>query len=90
MASIPMCTQLPDQKAYEEVVATMSMEKARKFFHDYSQSRYRDKLINEIIEWCKEEGTENCYRMAIDVLPKEDSRRKELITYYEKHFANKR
>jgi len=78
-----------DQKAYEEIVATKSMEKAKTFFNNYPQTRYKDKLVNEIIEWCKQEGTESCYRMAIEVLPRDHPRHEELIKYYEKHFDYK-
>ena len=31
------CSKPPDQKAYEEIVTTMSMEKAKRFFHNYPQ-----------------------------------------------------
>ena len=89
ISSLSSCAKPPDQKAYEEIVATMSMEKAKNFFDTYLQSRYRDKLFNEIIEWCKQEETESCYRLAIEVLPKDHIRHKEIVAYYEKHFSKK-
>jgi len=90
MLLISSCDKPADQKAYEEIIATKSMEKAKRFFNNYPQSRYKDKLVNEIIEWCKQEGTESCYMMAIEVLPRDHPRHKELITYYEKHFPSKK
>lgn len=84
------CSKPPDQKAYEEIVATMSMEKAKRFFHNYPKSRYRDKLVNEIIDWCRDEETEEGYKLAIEALPKDHPRHKEVVAYYEKHFLNKK
>jgi hypothetical protein len=84
------CGKLADQKAYEDTIATKSMEKAKRFFDNYPQSRYKDKLVNEIAEWCRQEGTESCYKMAIEVLPKDHPRHKELATYYEKHFPGEK
>jgi len=88
--SMSSCGKPADQKAYEEVVGTMSMEKAKAFFDNYSHSAYRDKLVNDIIEWCKEEKTEGCYRLAIEVLPKDHPRYKEIVSYYEQHFGGKK
>jgi hypothetical protein len=84
------CSKPPDQKAYEEIVATMSMEKAKRFFDNYPQSQYRDKLVNEIIDWCKHEETEEGYKLALEALPKNHLRYKEVVAYYEKHFVNKK
>jgi len=83
------CGKPSDQKTYEEVVATMSMEKAKKFFTDYPQSQYRERLVNEIMEWCRYEETEEGYRLAIDALPEDHPRFKEFVAYYEKHFLSK-
>lgn len=87
---ISSCSKPPDQKAYEEVVATMSLEKAKRFFDNYPQSQYRDRLVNEIIDWCKHEETEGCYKMILDTLPKDHPRYKEVVAYYEKHFGDKK
>ena len=75
-----------DQQAYEEVVATMSMEKAKRFFDEYPHSEFRDKLIGEIIGWCKKEETEECYRMILDAIPKDHVRYREVSSYYEKQY----
>jgi hypothetical protein len=90
MLFLSSCGKLADQKAYEDIIATKSMEKAKRFFDSYPQSQYKDKLVNEIAEWCREEGTESCYRMAIEVLPKDHSRHRELVIYYEKHLSGKK
>jgi hypothetical protein len=67
-----------------------SMEKAKRFFDNYPQSQYRDKLVNEIIDWCKHEETEEGYKLALEALPKNHLRYKEVVAYYEKHFVNKK
>ncbi|MBI5058088.1 MAG: hypothetical protein HZB61_15870 [Nitrospirae bacterium] len=84
------CSKHNDKKDYEEIVATMSMERAKRFFDNYPESQYRDKLVNEIIGWCKHDETEACYKMIIDVLPKNHSRYKEVVDYYETHFGKKK
>lgn len=92
LVSIPLilsCSKPPDQKAYEEIVATMSMEKAKRFFDNYPQSKYRDKLVNEIIDWCKYEQTEECYNLILKTLPVAHPRYTELVAYYKKHFGGK-
>ncbi len=93
LISIPLissCSKPPDQKAYEDIVATMSMEKAKKFFDNYPHSLYRDRLVDEIIKWCKHEETEECYKMILDTLPKDHPRYREVFAYYERHFGDKR
>ncbi len=84
------CGKPSDQKAYEEVLGTMSMEKARIFFDKYPKSQYRDKLINEIVAWCKKEDTESSYKIAIEALPKDHPRYKELVNHFEERFASKK
>ena len=88
--SISNCGKPPDQKAYEEILATMSMEKAKRFFDNYPKSQYRDKLINEIIVWCQQENTDECYKIAIDTLPKDHPQYNKIISYYKKHFGGKK
>jgi hypothetical protein len=75
-----------DYKAYQQVIATMSMEKARRFFQEHPNSRYKDILVNEIIEWCNQEKTEECYRIILDTVPKDHPRFKQLSDYYHEHF----
>jgi hypothetical protein len=80
------CGKPADQKAYEEILATMSMEKAKGFFDNYPESQYRDKLISEIIGWCQNENTDECYKIAIDTLPKDHPQYNKIIIYYNEHF----
>lgn len=56
----------------------MSMEKAKRFFELYPDSRYGDRLAAEIVEWCRQDGTGECRRMALEALPKDHPRRVEL------------
>lgn len=84
------CSKPSDKKAYEEIVATMSIEKAKRFFRNYPESKYRDRLANEIVGWCKQEETEECYKMILETLPKDHPRFKEVADYYEKHFGYKK
>lgn len=88
--SVFNCGKPPDQKAYEEILATMSMEKAKRFFVNYPESPYKDKLIHEMIVWCQQENTEESYKMVIDALPKDHPRYNEIMVFYQKHFTGKK
>lgn len=90
LSLIPSCNKSPDQKAYEEVLATMSMDKAKKFFDSYPKSRYRDRLVTTIIEWCRQENTEECYTMILNALPKNHRQYIEVSNYYENQFKGKK
>ncbi len=90
LSLISGCGKPSDQKAYEEVVATMSMEKAKRFFDSYPKSRYRDRLVNEIIEWCKQEETKECYKLIVDTLPKDHPQYQGVVAYYESKFGEKK
>ncbi len=83
---ISACGEPADQKAYEEVVATMSMERAKGFFESYPQSPYRNRLADQIVGWCKREDTRGCYALVLDVLPPDYARYHEVATYNETHF----
>jgi len=87
---ISNCDKPSDQKAYDEIHATMSMEKAKRFFDNYPESQYRDKLIDAMIAWCQQENTDECYKTVIGTLPKEHPQYSNIVTYYEKHFGKKR
>ena len=68
----------------------MSMDKAKKFFEAYPKSRYRDRLVAMIIEWCGQEKTEQCYTMILEALPKDHPRYIEVFNFYENQFKGKK
>jgi hypothetical protein len=75
-----------DQEAYKDILATMSMKKAKQFFIEYPNSNLKNILIDEIIRWCKKEKTDECYRIILDTIPKDHLKYKELYSYYKKHY----
>ena len=44
--------------------------KKQNVFNNHPDSHYKDILVNEIIEWCNQEKTEECYRIILDTIPK--------------------
>ncbi len=90
-AAFSSCTgKAADQKMYEEIMATMSAEKAKKFFQEFPQSRYRERLVQEMIGWCRQEKSKECYELILDALPKDHSQYGEIRSYYQEHFKKKR
>jgi len=79
----------PDKEAYEDILNTMSLNKAKRFFARYPQSKYKHLLIAELIAWCRREDTEECYRMMLDVIPNNDKRAGSRFSYYDKSFILK-
>jgi len=74
------CGRNSDKNAYDEVIATMSMEKAKRFFEKYPQSQYRDRLVSDLINLCKTEETAECYKLIIGAIPKDHPRYKEAVS----------
>jgi len=81
------CSKATDKTSFEEVLATKSLERADEFFMNYPESAFKDRLVNEIINWCKEGANEELVRQAIEVIPENHPQYKELVSYYEKRFG---
>lgn len=80
--------QPSDEQAYLDVVATMSLGKAKGFFTKFPQSQYRDKLASDIITWCKTEQIPGCFQAILDILPREHPSYPEMLQLSEQEPKN--
>jgi hypothetical protein len=81
------CGAASDRVAYDEVIATMSMEKAKRFFDQYPWSPYRDRLVDELVGACRREGTADCYRLILASIPRDHARYGEIVVEHERRVA---
>ncbi|MGH7407873.1 MAG: hypothetical protein ACREKF_07700 [Candidatus Methylomirabilales bacterium] len=74
-----------DRAAYDEVVVSMSLEKATRFFATYPDSPYADQLVTDLIGWCRQErgNPVDCYRMILGAVPRDHPRYGEALGAYE-------
>jgi hypothetical protein len=89
LMSLFYCKQ-SDKHAYEEVLSTLSLQKAKQFFENYPESPYIDQLITRIMALCAKEDTKQCCSMVIEVIPLKHGRREEFKKLCEKQSMKKR
>jgi hypothetical protein len=77
-----------DKNSFEEVLSTMSLDKARSFFINHPNSPYKDELVKELIKWCDQENTKECYEMILSVIPENHVCYQGLLNGYKQNFEN--
>jgi hypothetical protein len=77
-----------DKNSFEDVLSTLSLDKARRFFINHPNSPYKDEIVKELIKWCDQENTKECYEMILSVIPENHVSYQGLLNRYKQNFDN--
>lgn len=70
------CGKPSDQKAYEDVISTMSLEKAKNFFYTHPESPYADRLASDLVIMYSNEKSEVLCTELLKIIPEKYSQHK--------------
>lgn len=78
------CFKSDEQKAYEEAVSTVSLQKIASFFEKYPNSKYGELIIAEFSATCDvDPDSKGCYRMILKASPKDNVQYGEILNKIE-------
>ena len=69
IVSLAACGRVRETRAYQEVLKNKSLAAAGNFFERYPESRYTDSLVEQLVQWCREEDSLELSRIVLDILP---------------------
>jgi hypothetical protein len=66
------CFKSDEQKAYEETVSSLSLQKFTSFFQKYPHSKYGELMVSEFSVACDvNPDSRGCYEMILKAIPKD-------------------